>query len=135
VAEATLERSVCFRATHHYHRTQWSPEKNRATFGPLEDPHPHDWVVTVRVRGTLDAYGFVLDLAVLDRLLGKVLGVLDGADLNEAIPEMGSGHLQPSTEALARWVWGQLAAQIPEPACLVRVRVAEGTGLAAEYDG
>jgi 6-pyruvoyltetrahydropterin/6-carboxytetrahydropterin synthase len=135
VAEATLERSVGFRATHHYHRTEWSAEKNRATFGPLEAPHPHDWVVTVRVRGPLDAYGFVLDLSVLDRLLGDILGVLDGADLNQAIPEMVSGYLQPSTEALARWVWEQLAAHIPEPACLVRVRVAEGAGLAAEYDG
>ena len=135
MAEATLERSAGFRATHHYRSAEWSPEKNRATFGPLEDPHPHDWVVTVRVRGPLDAYGFVLDLAVLDRLLGQVLDVLDGADLNQAIPEMSSGHLQPTTEALARWVWGRLAVQVPEPAYLVRVRVAESATLAAEYDG
>lgn len=135
MAEATLERSVCFRATHHYRRADWSPEKNREAFGPLGDPHPHDWVVAVRVRGPLDAHGFVLDLAALDRLLGEVLGVLDGADLNQVVPEMGSGHLQPSTEALARWAWERLAEQIPEPAYLIRVRVAESEGLAAEYEG
>ena len=72
---------------------------------------------------------------MLDRLLGEVLGVLDGADLNQVIPEMSSGHPQPSTEALARWAWERLAEQIPEPAYLIRVRVAESTGLAAEYDG
>ena len=89
----------------------------------------------MRVRGPLDAYGFVMDLAVLDRLLDEVLGVLDGADLNRTIPEMSSGHLQPTTEALARWVWERLAVRIPEPARLVRVRVAESSGLAADYDG
>ena len=51
----------------------------------------------------------------------RVLGVLDGADLNQVVPEMGSGHLQPSTEALARWAWERLAEQIPEPAHLIRV--------------
>ena len=61
--------------------------------------------------------------------------MLEGADLNQEIAEMSSGHLQPTTEALARWVWERLAAQVPEPACLVRVRVAESTVLAAEYDG
>ena len=135
MADATLERSVRFHASHYYRRAEWSPEKNRATFGSVGDPHPHDWVVTVSVRGPLDAHGFVMDLAVLDRLLGEVLGVLEGADLNQAIPEMRSGRLQPTTEALARWVWERLAAQVPEPAYLVRVRVAESTVLAAEYDG
>lgn len=135
MAEAALERTVCFRATHHYRCADWSPAKNRAAFGVIGNPHPHDWVLTVRVRGPLDAQGFVLDLAVLDRLLDDILGVLDGADLNRAIPEMSSGQLQPSTEALARWAWDQIADRIPEPARLIRVRVAESAGLAAEYDG
>ena len=64
-----------------------------------------------------------------------VEGVLDGADLNQAIPEMSSGRLQPSTEVLARWAWEQIADRIPDPARLIRVRVAESAGLAAEYDG
>ena len=103
MAEATLERSVLFRATHHYSRADWSPEKNRVILGHLGDPHPHDWVVTVRVRGPLDAYGFVMDLAVLDRLLDEVLGVLDGADLNRAIPEMSSGRVIASGPACGRF--------------------------------
>ena len=135
MAEATLERSVRFRATHHYRRADWSPEKNQEVFGPVGAPHPHDWVLTVTVRGPLDAHGFLVDLAALDGLLGDVLGALDGADLNEAVPEMRAGHLQPSTEALARWAWERLAERIPDPARLTRVRVAEGADLAAEYEG
>ena len=48
---------------------------------------------------------------------------------------MGSGHLQPSTEALASWAWERLAEQIPEPAYFIRVRVVESERLAAEHEG
>ena len=83
--------------------------------------HPPDRVVTVMVRTPLHTHGFVLALAALDRLLGEVLGVLDGADLNQVVPEMGSGHLQTFTEAPASWAWERLAEQIPEPAYLIRM--------------
>jgi 6-pyruvoyl-tetrahydropterin synthase len=87
------------------------------------------------VRGPIDAHGFVVDLVALDGLLQSVIGPLDGADLNRAIPGMAEGVVQPSTEAVARRLWDQLAGRVPRPARLARVRVAESDALAAEYEG
>jgi len=133
VAEAALERTLRVRATHHYQRSDWSAERNRDVFGPVAEPHGHDYTVTVTVRGSIDAHGFLVDLPALDRLLGEEIGPLDGGDLNELVPEVRAGRLQPTTEALARWLWERLEGRIPGSARLVRVRVAEGPELAAEY--
>lgn len=131
--ESTLQRTLRIRATHHYHRPDWDEARNRQAFGPVRDPHPHDWAITVTISGPIDAHGFLLDLPILDRLLAEEVGRLDGTDLNRAVPEMASGELQPTTEALARWVWRRVADRIPPPARLRRVRVAESDDLAAEY--
>jgi 6-pyruvoyltetrahydropterin/6-carboxytetrahydropterin synthase len=133
VAEATLERTLRVHAAHHYARSGRSAEQNRAEFGAVSDPHAHDYAVTVTVRGAIDADGFVVDLVALDRLLADEVGVLDGGDLNQLIPDVRAGRLQPSTEAVARWLWERLEGRIPGGARLVRVRVAEGPALAAEY--
>ena len=53
-------------------------------------------------------------------------------DLNALVPEVRAGRVQPSTEALARWLWERLEPRIPGSARLARVRVAEGPELAAE---
>ena len=133
MAEAALERTLGFRAHHHYRRIDWSDARNREVFGAVADPHAHEYVVTVTVRGEIDAHGFVVDLAALDALLAARVGALDGSDLNERV--FGDGRVQPSTEALARWLWGELAGHVPAPARLVRVRVAESGSLAAEFEG
>jgi 6-pyruvoyl-tetrahydropterin synthase len=132
VAKAALERTIRFRAHHHYRRADWSEARNREAFGPVADPHAHEYVVTVTVRGEIDAHGFVVDLVALDALLAERILVLDGSDLNERI--FRDGTLQPSNEALARWVWEQLVDRVPAPARLARVRVAESATLAAEYE-
>ena len=133
MGESTLQRTLRIRATHHYRRADWDEERNRRAFGPVRDPHPHDWVITVTLSGPLDAHGFLVDLPALDLVLAAEVGRLDGTDLNRSVPEMASGELQPTTEALARWVWRRVADRIPPPARLRRVRVAEGDDLAAEY--
>jgi 6-pyruvoyltetrahydropterin/6-carboxytetrahydropterin synthase len=133
VAEAALERTVGFRAHHHYRRSDWSDARNRDAFGAVADPHAHDYVVVVTVRGQIDAHGLVVDLGALDALLAERIGVLDGADLNQRI--FTDGRVQPSTEALARWIWDELVDRVPRPARLQRVRVAESGALAAAYEG
>ena len=133
MAEAALERAVTFRAYHHYRRSDWSDARNREEFGPVADPHAHDYVVTITVRGTIDPHGFVVDLRALDALLDERVRSLHGGDLNARV--FPDGRVQPSTEALARWVWDQLADRIPAPARLASVRVAESAALAAEYRG
>jgi 6-pyruvoyl-tetrahydropterin synthase len=133
VAEGALERTLRVQALHHYARPGRSLEQNRAEFGAVADPHAHDFVITIVVRGPLDADGFLVDLVALDRLLAEEIGALDGGDLNQLIPEVRAGRLQPSTEAVARWLWELLEGRIPGTARLVRVRVAEGPDLAGEY--
>lgn len=133
MAEAALERTVRVRAKHHYHRPDWSEARNREVFGAVAEPHAHDYLVTITVRGALDAHGFVVDLPRLDRAIAEEVAALDGGDLNVLVPEVRAGRLQPSTEALARWLWGRLEGRVPPPARLARVRVAESPELAAEY--
>jgi 6-pyruvoyltetrahydropterin/6-carboxytetrahydropterin synthase len=133
VAEAALERTLRVRAVHHYARPGWSAAQNRAAFGTVADPHSHDYLVTVTVRGALDDDGFVVDLRALDALLATEVGALDGGDLNQLVPDVRTGRVQPSTEAIARWLWQRLDGRIPGNARLVRVRVAEGPELAAEF--
>lgn len=135
MAEAALERTVRFRATHRYGRADWSAERNHREFGALVEPHPHEYRVSVTVRGPVDEHGFVTDLGALDRALTRLVGPLEGAELGRAIPELGRGRLQPTTEALARWMWEALAPAVAAPARLARVRVAESADLAAEYEG
>ena len=52
----SLTRTVGFRALHRFHRPEWSPERNRAAFGPLGDPpgYPHDYRCAVTVTGPMD---------------------------------------------------------------------------------
>lgn len=133
MSEAELERTVRFRARHHYRRADWSVERNREAFGPVAEPHEHVYVVTVTVRGPLDPHGFVVDLAALEAALARVVGPLDGGDLNALV--FPDGVVQPTTEALARWAWDRIAPDVPPPARLVRVRVAESDQLAATWEG
>lgn len=132
--EARLIRTVRFRASHHYGRSDWSEEENRRRFGDQTEPHEHPWTVEVHVAGPLDAdTGFVADLGSLDAVLEEVTAGWDGGDLNALVPEVAEGAMQPSTEALARWLFGALESAVEPPARLQRVRVAESAELASEF--
>jgi 6-pyruvoyltetrahydropterin/6-carboxytetrahydropterin synthase len=131
---ATLLRVVHFRATHHYRRSDWSDEENQRAFGALTEPHGHDFRVEVTVGGSPDPVsGFVVDLPELDRILREeVVEPLDGAHLNDRVPEFREGRLQPSTEALARWLGERIARRLLPRAHLERIRVWESDDLGAE---
>ncbi|MGD2067350.1 MAG: 6-carboxytetrahydropterin synthase [Gemmatimonadota bacterium] len=135
--EASLVRTVRFSAGHHYGRPDWSDEENRRVFGSAVHPHGHNWALTVTVRGPVDPEtGFVVDLGELDTLLRtEVVERFDQRDLNEEVAPVREGAMQPTTEALARWLYERLAPRIPGTARLVRVRLAESHDLAAEYRG
>jgi len=129
----TLLRTVGFRATHRYWRSDWSEERNRQVFGAQTEPHQHDFRVQVALEGEVDREtGFLVDLATVDQVLERVVEGLRDRDLNRAIPEVREGEILPSTEELARWFWGRLQGEIPGSTRLVRVRVAESDELAAE---
>jgi len=126
----SLTRVRRFRARHHYGRAGWSEARNREVFGAQVQSHEHAFRVEVTVSGVPDAEtGFLVDLPLLDALLDELLGPLEGGDLNQRIPEVRTGELQPSTEALSGWIWIRLENRIPEPARLERVRVWESDEL------
>ncbi|MDP2959465.1 MAG: 6-carboxytetrahydropterin synthase [Longimicrobiales bacterium] len=132
--EARLIRTVRFRAVHHYRQAAWSEEQNRRVFGAQADPHPHDWRVEVHVAGPVDpATGWCVDLDALDARLAALTAGWDGGDLNERIPEVARGEMTPSTENLARWIHGRLAAGGRAPARVVEVRVFESDALGSAY--
>ena len=134
MADASLVRTVRFRASHAYGRSDWSDDENRRVFGDSAEPHAHDFVLEVAVRGPIDEEtGFVVDLGGLDALLGDVVRPLDGGDLNKAVDEVREGGMIPTTENLARWFYGRLAGRLPVGVRLERVRVAESDALAAEF--
>lgn len=122
---ARLIRRYRFRATHRY---------DAAAAEELGRPHPHDWTLEVRVVGAQDARtGFLVDLSRLDAAVDEVIAGWDGGDLNELVPPVREGGLEPSTEALARWLFEALAPRVPAPASLERVGLFEGPDLGAEY--
>ncbi len=133
-----LTRTVGFRAVHRLYRNDWSPERNRATFGPLSDPpgHPHDYLCAVTVTGPLDpAMGMVVDLAEMDGILrDEIVTPFEGRNLNEEVPELTSGTL-PTCESLAVLIYRRVAARLPAGVRLARVRVAEDATLHADCTG
>ena len=135
----SLTRSVGFRATHRYFKPQWSAEENRNRFGwTMDEPgHPHDYRCSVTVAGLPDREtGMILDLPELDRILGdEVTARLDGRHLNLDLPEFAYGAALPTCEALARLLFGRIAARLPAGVTLVRVRIAEDATLHADCTG
>lgn len=133
---ASLIRRVRFSAGHRYWRSDWSEERNRASFGASVSRHGHNYDLEVTVLGEIDPEtGFVVDLGALDEVLRReVVERFDQKDLNEVLPEVREGTLVPSTENLARWLWNHLAGRIPGPARLQRIRLYESDALGAEYE-
>lgn len=134
MSEARLTRRSGFTAYHHYSRSDWSEVENRRAFGAQVDSHAHDWVVELELVGPIDdGTGFAVDLKVIDDALAALLQGWAGGDLNELIPEVREGSMQPSTESIARWLFLRLVDRVPFPARLVRVGVSESDELGAAF--
>lgn len=132
--ESRIIRTVAFRASHHYRRSEWSAEENRRVFGDQGHPHPHDWKVEVHLAGPVDpATGWCVDLDALDALLASVTAGWDGGDLNALVPPVARGEITPSTENLARWLFERLAPDVPGAARLLEVRVFESPWLGSAW--
>jgi 6-pyruvoyltetrahydropterin/6-carboxytetrahydropterin synthase len=136
---ARLTRVVGFSAAHRYHRPEWSPERNAATFGACarEHGHGHNYRCAVTVAGAVsEQTGMLVDLALLDRILDEeVRRPLDHRHLNFDVPEFAFGRQVPTAEALAVYVWRRLAPRLPAGVQLAAVRIAEDDSLSAEYVG
>jgi 6-pyruvoyltetrahydropterin/6-carboxytetrahydropterin synthase len=134
---ASLTRRISFSAAHRYSRPDWSDEKNITVFGACAWPnfHGHSYVCDVTVSGPIDVTtGFVVDLGLLDRILKEhVTDRFDHRNLNLDVPEFADGKLVPTGENLARYIFERVARELPRPAMVERVTVAEDEKLSATY--
>jgi 6-pyruvoyltetrahydropterin/6-carboxytetrahydropterin synthase len=134
----SLTRVVGFRALHRYYRPEWSESRNREAFGSLADPpgHGHDYRCAVTIRGDLGESGTVIDLGLLDRILGdEVLTPFAGKHLNLDVPAFAYGKMLPTCEAIAADVFRRIAARLPADLMLERVRIMEDPTLYADCTG
>ena len=94
--------------------------------------HGHNWDVEVFLRGAaLDELGILCDFRTLKTVLHDALEELDHADLN-AVPAFAARN--PTSEALARYLYDKLSAQLNTARCRVqRVAVSETPGTVASY--
>lgn len=134
---AYLTRRVSFAAAHRYRRPEWSDEKNEAVFGACARPsyHGHTYTCDVTVRGEIDDLtGFVVDLALLDRVLEtEVRQRFDHRNINLEVPEFADGKLVPTGENIARFISESVQASLPPETTVTEVRVAEDKTLSASY--
>lgn len=74
-----------------------------AYHGKCEKLHGHTYKLVVKVEGTPDTEGMVIDFVYLKNIVQeKVISKLDHTCLNDLLT-------QPSAENIAVWVWQQLA--------------------------
>jgi len=136
-ASYRLERRYRFSASHLYRRPEWSDEENRTRFGKCANlpGHGHNYRLFVTVRGPLDPEtAFVADLGRLDDLVARlVVDRLDHQHVNSALPEFAAGGVNPSSEALVRWIRDQIVPALPPEVALVRLRLEEDEDLATEW--
>lgn len=133
----SLTRTVRFHATHHLAEPGATPAENAARFGMVAEPHGHHYAVSVTVSGQPDPItGMLLELAELDTLIADVVtGPLADRNLNVTVPAFADQGWIATCEALAQWLFGQVAAALPPGLRLLRVRVAEDETLHADCTG
>ncbi|MEE4164749.1 MAG: 6-carboxytetrahydropterin synthase QueD [Desulfocapsaceae bacterium] len=74
--------------------------------GSCEQPHGHNWNVTVTVRAAqLDSLGMGIDFKLLKTHVNQVMDHIDHKNLNE-MEEFS--ELNPSSENIARFIYEQL---------------------------
>ena len=98
---------------------------------PEGERHSHDYRFDVVVRrDDLDERGMVVDLDVLDSALSTAARRVDGADLDEVIPDVDA----VTVEVFARWLHDQLAATVGSlPGATLAVRVWENESAFGGY--
>ena len=98
---------------------------------PEGERHSHDYRLDVVVRrDDLDERGMVVDLDVLDAALSGAAQRVDGADLDQVIPDVDA----VTVEVFARWLHDQLAAALGQlPGATLAVRVWENESAFGGY--
>ncbi len=99
--------------------------------GKCENLHGHNWKVELRVAGEkLGELDMLMDFKRLKALLGEVLDIFDHRCLNEL---EAFAELNPTTENVARMLFGQVASKLPEGVRVSRVTCWESERCSASY--
>jgi 6-pyruvoyltetrahydropterin/6-carboxytetrahydropterin synthase len=90
--------------------------------------HGHSFKVAVVAEGEVDpAKGYLIDYADIKAACAPILEQLDHHHLNEI-----AGLENPTSEALASWIWERLKPNLP---LLSRIVIDETCSSACEYSG
>jgi len=134
-----LTRVVTFAAAHRYFRPSWSTEQNAAVFGACagQHGHGHTYECRITVRGEVNnETSMIVSLRDLDRIIDEeVKHRFDHRHINYEVPDFEFGKQIPTVEALAVFIWNQIASRLPADVKLEVVRVQEDPALFAEYRG
>jgi len=100
--------------------------------GRCENMHGHNWKVQVYIESdTLNKVGLVVDFKDMKQALHKFLDIIDHTNLNE-VAELGG--LNPTSENLAKWLYGRLGKELnSEKVKVTKIRVWESRDAAAAY--
>jgi 6-pyruvoyltetrahydropterin/6-carboxytetrahydropterin synthase len=99
--------------------------------GKCERLHGHSWKVELFVLGeNTEPNGMVIDFTMLKAALEQVTEKLDHTYLNE-INEIGN----PTSENIAKYIFGHVKKSLPKPLKLEKVRVWESAKSWCEYLG
>ena len=98
--------------------------------GGVEQRHEHRWAVEAAVSSSvLNERGMAIDFQDIERLLQEQIAGYEGRQL-EKVKVFQSGA---SAEAVAREIFGQLAARLPASRRLVWVEVTEAPNCRVRY--
>ena len=99
----------------------------------VEPLHEHDWQVSVELAAQeLNASGFVMDFHVLQAAIDKTIKPLNDVRLEDV------GYFDPtkrnaSAEEVARFIYDNIAPEMPDNVELVAVEVTEAADCRAKY--
>ncbi|MCB9034751.1 MAG: 6-carboxytetrahydropterin synthase [Chitinophagales bacterium] len=111
-----LIRIAKFNAAHKLWNAAWTVEKNKEIFGLCanENYHGHNYVLEVKVIGTIDATtGYVIDLKTIKQIINEtVMEKFDHRNLNLDTEEFK--NLNPTVENIIVVIYDMIKAKLPK---------------------
>lgn len=100
--------------------------------GVTEENHKHDWQLKIAAQiEELDENGLAVDFIYLKSKIDEITSVLDNTQLEELACFEG---INATAENVAKYIYDQLASQMPTKAMLVSVNIMEAPGCWAKYN-